>query len=54
MIVGTCQELSIITGRTDCYQNIDEIKANMGYFYIETKQISSYFSAAEYNHPTVP
>jgi len=50
MIVGTCDELSYLTFRTDCV-NATYVRNNLDKLYLDTKHLTSFFDFVNYNHP---
>lgn len=50
MIVGTCEDLSYLTHRTDCV-NSTFVRENLDKLYIDTKHLTSFFDFVNYNHP---
>lgn len=50
MIAGTCEELSDITKRSDCAP-ASYVRANLDNFYVESKELTSFFDFVDYNHP---
>ena len=50
MIVGTCESLQNITGRTNCV-NATYVMQNLAYLEIDTKQLSQFFDFNYFNHP---
>ena len=42
MIVGTCEELSSITGKTDC-QKASDVRPLLPYFFVTSKILTNFF-----------